>query len=186
MKVGAKVDIFNYRMRERRAELGVTQEALYRLSGVRIESIVAIEKLRDVCGRIGEVEEKLHRIATALDVDFEELFPQDYLNMLAEKKLPKRRLPFIWCKDISLEQLTSIEPGLLLPSPEEILFDDPEKNGLNEQIRSIIQELPQREREVVEMRFGLKDGQAHTLEEVASSSLAIQHAASKSAMDRGQ
>jgi RNA polymerase primary sigma factor len=37
---------------------------------------------------------------------------------------------------------------------------------LREQLRSILNSLNHRERHVLEMRFGLKDGQSHTLEEV--------------------
>jgi RNA polymerase primary sigma factor len=37
---------------------------------------------------------------------------------------------------------------------------------LKEQVQSILGSLSRREREVLEMRFGLKDGQGHTLEEV--------------------
>jgi RNA polymerase primary sigma factor len=40
------------------------------------------------------------------------------------------------------------------------------KQMLREQLQSILGELGQREREVLEMRFGLKDGESHTLEEV--------------------
>jgi RNA polymerase primary sigma factor len=39
---------------------------------------------------------------------------------------------------------------------------------LKEQVQSILGSLSKREREVLEMRFGLKDGQGHTLEEVGS------------------
>jgi RNA polymerase primary sigma factor len=37
---------------------------------------------------------------------------------------------------------------------------------LKEQVRGVLSVLSEREREVLEMRFGLKDGQDHTLEEV--------------------
>jgi RNA polymerase primary sigma factor len=37
---------------------------------------------------------------------------------------------------------------------------------LREQVHTALDQLNRREREVLEMRFGLKDGQAHTLEEV--------------------
>ena len=37
---------------------------------------------------------------------------------------------------------------------------------LKEQLRSILDSLSERERAVLEMRFGLKDGESHTLEEV--------------------
>lgn len=167
MKVGAKVDIFNYRMRERRAELGITLYSLWKLSGVSIIDIQNIEKLRDVRGGIREAEDKLHKVATALECDFIELFPQDYLDMLAEKKLPKRRLPFIWVREISLEQLGSVEPGLLLPSAEELVLDDPDKNGLKQQLVNVMKDLPEREARIIDMRFGLRNGQSYTLEETA-------------------
>jgi RNA polymerase primary sigma factor len=44
--------------------------------------------------------------------------------------------------------------------------DAASKQLLREQMRTILASLNRREREVLQMRFGLKDGQAHTLEEV--------------------
>lgn len=49
-----------------------------------------------------------------------------------------------------------------LPGP----LDTTSVQMLREQIQTILGELDQREREVLEMRFGLKDGESHTLEEV--------------------
>ena len=49
-----------------------------------------------------------------------------------------------------------------MPSPVETATDQ----LLKEQIRDALYVLNDREREVLEMRFGLKDGQEHTLEEV--------------------
>jgi RNA polymerase primary sigma factor len=49
-----------------------------------------------------------------------------------------------------------------LPGP----MDATSSQMLREQLQSILGELNSREREVLEMRFGLKDGRAHTLEEV--------------------
>ncbi len=49
-----------------------------------------------------------------------------------------------------------------LPGP----MDATTMQMLREQLRDILQELGDREREVLEMRFGLRDGQPHTLEEV--------------------
>jgi RNA polymerase primary sigma factor len=37
---------------------------------------------------------------------------------------------------------------------------------LREQVRNVLEFLSERERQVLEMRFGLKDGRDHTLEEV--------------------
>ncbi len=49
-----------------------------------------------------------------------------------------------------------------LPGP----MDATSMQMLREQLENILNELGEREREVLEMRFGLKDGQPHTLEEV--------------------
>jgi RNA polymerase primary sigma factor len=49
-----------------------------------------------------------------------------------------------------------------IPAP----VDAASRQLLKEQIRSALGVLSDREREVLEMRFGLKDGQDHTLEEV--------------------
>jgi RNA polymerase primary sigma factor len=49
-----------------------------------------------------------------------------------------------------------------MPEPD----DAASKQLLREQMRTILNSLNHRERQVLEMRFGLKDGQSHTLEEV--------------------
>jgi RNA polymerase primary sigma factor len=49
-----------------------------------------------------------------------------------------------------------------MPEPD----DAASKQLLREQMRTILNSLNHRERQVLEMRFGLKDGQGHTLEEV--------------------
>ncbi len=51
-----------------------------------------------------------------------------------------------------------------LPGPR----DSTSKQMLNEQIEGILAELKDRERAVLEMRFGLMDGEQHTLEEVGA------------------
>jgi len=49
-----------------------------------------------------------------------------------------------------------------LPGP----MDATSMHMLREQLQTILDELGEREREVLEMRFGLRDGRPHTLEEV--------------------
>jgi RNA polymerase primary sigma factor len=49
-----------------------------------------------------------------------------------------------------------------MPEPD----DAASKQLLREQMRAILDSLNRRERQVLEMRYGLKDGQVHTLEEV--------------------
>jgi RNA polymerase primary sigma factor len=53
-------------------------------------------------------------------------------------------------------------PDETMPEPD----DAASKQLLREQLRTILNSLNRRERQVLEMRFGLKDGEGHTLEEV--------------------
>jgi len=82
-----------------------------------------------------------------------------------------RRIVRISQEPMSLEMPVGAEESSLLgdfiedetiPGP----VDAASKQLLKEQVRSILNSLSEREREVLEMRFGLRDGQAHTLEEV--------------------
>jgi RNA polymerase primary sigma factor len=82
-----------------------------------------------------------------------------------------RRIVRISQEPMSLEMPVGAEESSLLgdfiedetiPGP----VDAASKQLLKEQVRSILDSLSEREREVLEMRFGLRDGQSHTLEEV--------------------
>ena len=98
------------------------------------------------------------------------------LDPMLERKLRRaaakiRRIQRVSQEPMSLETPVGQEESSLLgdfiedttePGP----VDAASKQLLKEQVRSILDSLSEREREVLEMRFGLKDGQAHTLEEV--------------------
>ena len=82
-----------------------------------------------------------------------------------------RRIQRISQEPMSLETPVGAEESSLLGDfieDETILgpVDAASKQLLKEQVRSILDSLSDREREVLEMRFGLRDGQSHTLEEV--------------------
>jgi RNA polymerase primary sigma factor len=82
-----------------------------------------------------------------------------------------RRIQRISQEPMSLETPVGAEESSLLgdfieDTTELGPVDAASKQLLREQVRSILDSLSDREREVLEMRFGLKDGQAHTLEEV--------------------
>jgi RNA polymerase primary sigma factor len=53
-------------------------------------------------------------------------------------------------------------PDSTAPEPTE----EAEQRGLREEITRALEELNEREREIMRLRFGLDDGQPHTLEEV--------------------
>jgi len=75
---------------------------------------------------------------------------------------------------ISLESPVGSEQNSLLgdfiPDESELSpSDSASLQMLKQQVRSLLANLSDREREVLEMRFGFRDGRSHTLEEVGSS-----------------
>jgi RNA polymerase primary sigma factor len=98
------------------------------------------------------------------------------LDPMLERQLRRaaakvRRIIRIAQEPMSLETPVGAEESSLLgdfiedesvPAPA----DAASHQLLKEQVRSALSVLTDREREVLEMRFGLKDGQDHTLEEV--------------------
>jgi RNA polymerase primary sigma factor len=82
-----------------------------------------------------------------------------------------RRIMRISQEPMSLEMPVGAEESSLLgdfieDETVEGPVDAASNQLLKEQVQSILDSLSKREREVLEMRFGLKDGQGHTLEEV--------------------
>jgi len=65
-------------------------------------------------------------------------------------------------RDDPSTQIVDILPDESVPEPEDVAS----KQLLREQVRNALEFLGDRERQVLEMRFGLKDGKDHTLEEV--------------------
>ncbi len=98
------------------------------------------------------------------------------LDTNLERKLRRvaakvRRIVRISQEPMSLETPVGQEESSLLGDfieDESVLgpVDAASNQLLKEQVVSILNSLSEREREVLEMRFGLKDGQSHTLEEV--------------------
>lgn len=165
MKVLAELRLYNYAMRERRQELGLSQWDLVELSGVPIDIVGKVERLqRPPRSRIGTMNEKLMKIANALDLPFETLFPKDYLEMIERELLPKSTR-YRWVREVSLESL----PG---PTPHPALIDERnlteqvERDELAESIEEAIQRLSDRERLVIELHYGLKGKRRHTLGEI--------------------
>lgn len=170
MKIGAKVVFFNYKMREARIRLGLTQKQLADLAGdgICVNDIGLIERLCNFPGyRMSGRNEKLCKIARALQMDFDELFPQEYLDMLQKEVLPRRTNTFLWVKEVSLEQLVDKEQEL-----EAFLLDDPlgkviEQQEISAALRDVLSSLPKTEQMIIDMRYGLSNGKGKTMNEVA-------------------
>ena len=175
MKIGAKIDLFNHNLRVRRKELGMTLKRLSIDSGVSVDFIQSVEKLRMVGStakyRDGllEVKEKLVKIAAALDCDFEYLFPDDYLLALQNKILFRPHEQLLIVKDVSFEALPEFHRSLL-PSPEEEVEALQRDGELSDNVNKVLSQLTKRERTIIEMRYGFGDENVDgkTLEECAS------------------
>lgn len=167
MKIGAKTTLFNFRMRERRTELGWSQAELAERCGTHTAFISAVESLRMPNNRISSIVERLNKIAQVLEVSFDDLFPQDYLDAIQKNKLPRRRAPIIWCREISIDTLPPGEEELMLPGAEDILISS--ENELRENLEKALEELPNDQRDVLRDRFGFndEDGKIKTLDEIS-------------------
>ena len=118
---------------------------------------------------VGLEEEERENILTALAND-------ERLDPITSRKLRRASNRVEQILRISLEPMSLETP---IGSEEDSYLGDfikddtmPEPDDaasaqlLREQLRTILKSLNHRERQVLEMRFGLKDGQSHTLEEV--------------------
>ena len=166
MKVGAKVSVFNFEMLNRRKEMGLSQARLADLAGVTLANVICIERLNMPPASFSTIRENLNKIAFALDCPFETLFPPDYLEMIEQAKLPSRRKPVYWVRELKLNELPPNAEVLQLPSPEELVTEKAERSQLVDMIQSALTILKDREYEVVRMRYGFAGESPKTYEEI--------------------
>ena len=165
MKIGAKINIFNAELREARKRLSMSQADLAEAVGEQITTIQFIETLRQPNIRLEKVKAILEKIADILDVDFDVLFPADYLFALQSKFLPKERNLIIF-RDVNILSLPASSQLLQLPAPDEII----ETEQMQKQVNEVLETLPEREQQVIKYLYGFddsSDGEKHTLEETA-------------------
>ena len=170
MKVGIEAKLFNLALRNRREELGLSQVALHVASGCTMRFISEVELLKMPEGRIGTIRANLNKLARALDIEFDALFPADYLDAIERKLLHHRRVPFLWCVDVSMAQLSAgvQQAQGLLANPEEDLANRETVQLIHDMWADVSKDiLDERQRSVIEMRFGLDGFEEKTLEEVA-------------------
>jgi len=152
---------YNLRLLETRKRKGFTQRQLGELTGFSIPMMSHIETLRIIPNREAQEE-----IASALDVDPDWLFPQALLDAVRDGLFGTR---VVTLEAEGLLKLgSSREVKLLLPpgSDEDDLLALASKSEMSKPIREVLLTLNARERNVLEMRFGLDDGRSKTLEEV--------------------
>lgn len=163
MKIGAKVNFFNFRMRERRKELDMSQAQLAEICETNVSSISEIESLKAFSIKsIDRVRNLLFIIADRLETDFEYLFPDDYLLAIQSGYGFEKNIYLL--KDTSMETLKpgEIEQQLFLPSPEEEI----DLKILAQDMENILDGLPIREQRIIRDRYGF-DAEPLTFEDTA-------------------
>jgi RNA polymerase primary sigma factor len=122
----------------------------------QVSTLAAIERVRGELAVAHEREPTVEEIAASLGVT-----PEETRSLRAVARQP-----------VSLHEPLGEEGERALSD----FLDDPgavhpgqivDHNLLRERIAEVLRSLPQREREVIELRFGLKDGHPRTLDEVA-------------------
>jgi len=164
MRVQVELKIKLISLIEERNKQNLSQQTLSKLSGVSIEIISAIENMKIFSNDPDLILEKLEKISSALDVDFHYLFPEEYLEAIKRELLPHSKERFIEIIDVAIHSLPlgNITSTALLP--EEIV----EKRDMQDILNQIINQLPPRERKILEIRYGLNGNDPHTLEEAGS------------------
>lgn len=149
----------NKRMVDRRERLGLRQDDLGGLLGLSGGTISQIETLKVIPS-----QSRMEAIAMALGTTAEYLFPEELLGAVRVGVFLKREAVL---EPGQLLALTSREAQKLLTAKG---LDEAERavdNAmLGEAIEDALYTLNPRERRVLQLRFGLEDGQNRTLEEV--------------------
>lgn len=156
---GIRQRLYNWNMRVARQRFGLTQRQLGQLVGKGKVSIGQIETLR-----VYPKPELADEIAHILQMDVEVLFPP----WLQEFKLEKVT-PALEDKSISLREALRegmLDPQLLTTTTTiqdiEARIDN---DALREKIETVLNELSEREKRVLILRFGLDGRRAMLLEE---------------------
>ena len=160
MKIGAKINIFNAELREARKRRAMSQWDLAEATGEAIATIHFIETLQQPTIRFERMKDVLQKIADILDVDFDVLFPNDYLFALQNKFLSKKRNLIIY-RDIDILSLPPNTELLQLPAPDEIV----ETRQMEKTINEILETLPAKEQQMIKYYYGFTDGNKHSFEE---------------------
>jgi RNA polymerase sigma factor (sigma-70 family) len=163
MKVGARISLFNAKMREARAKVGMTQKELADMVGVTCHQIVLIETMKSPIGGYEKVYNILLNISDCLRKEFDEIFPPDYLFALQEKWLPDKR-SLVLFKEIDISELPPFIECLQLPSPEEII----DAEAMERDIKHILDGLPLREASILKLRYGFDGNTPMTREEIST------------------
>jgi RNA polymerase sigma factor (sigma-70 family) len=147
--IGMQVDLFNWRLRRAREAKGWTRGELARQCGVSATTVGDAEKLRRVSA------DARWKIALVLGVPEDVLFPDEV-----------DALPAGGPKTIEMSATREDVRSVEADDPHDDMLASAEHRALVGLVDGTLDTLPPRLRRVIELRFGLVDGQERTLDEV--------------------
>jgi len=159
LAVRATLRLRNHAMIERRKALGLTQKQLAQVAGCSVWFVCHIEALDWAFAKPERTEEAAGEIAASLDLPRDAILPPGALGHRVESTIT--RIANVEVEHL-LERRDRQEQRILMANPQESFMAGERK----EAVLQALSTLPYREREIVKLRFGIGDGQEHTLEEV--------------------
>lgn len=152
--VGVQRRIFNATLKEARICKGYTILALADMVGCSMPYLYQIASFR-----IYPSQRLRDRLCCLLEIPEDVLFP----SWLAQCKVTKQPEPIV----IPMSALPFTE-SLQLEGPDDVELENVIDQGLlREQIGQTLSLLPPKERQVLQLRFGLEDNKIHTAKEIA-------------------
>jgi len=158
--LGLKIIPFNIQMRLARRRCKTTQRVLAKACGVSLSLINHIETLR-----IFPSLDLQERIACALGEEPDYLFPQ-WLRVIADES-KRKPLSFETVYDVVLLDDSTLQTPGLIGYVADVAEKALAQQSLAKVLSQILDNLPPRARQVIELRFGLRDGHVYSLEEVS-------------------
>ena len=158
MDIRATVKLRNDAMISARERLGLNQHKAAEAAGVSMGTWIALEKLDFSHYSVAYLEEVSFKVAVFLTVPVEEVLPEELIGSNLGKPISQTRQVD---PQILLETVGRRDKHCILPDPA----DECEQEEKEKAIQKALKTLSHREREVINLRFGLADGVTYTLEE---------------------
>ena len=161
MRIGIKVNLFNFNLRNKRMELGYTQVELAEKAGCCPAYISDLETLKTPRLSFERILNLLNTVSNVLVTPVEELFPDEFIKTLIKKYNIENK--FLFLQDVPLDNLLSSPVYMALSSGTEINNEE-----LGKTINETMSSLSNMEFDILEKRFGLNGEQSLTLQEIAT------------------
>ena len=146
----------NARLVAGRKALGLTQTEFARLTGINVAKLSGIENLRILPSF--DIKDTM---ASALGFTTDYLFPESLLKAIDAGVFSKRHRAL---EEVEIVALTEARLDQLAYTDDDML-ESIDRSILKEQINEVLNRLTPREQRVIDIRFGLTDGDSHTLRE---------------------